>query len=390
MPPSPSPGRSSESRSPSGRLTDGLAALIGGASVPWRALEVTPTELLDACAEEDLTGLVYQAVCLRAEGSGWPEEVRRELARRACRDAAMELLRQKEILSVLAALGAEGIRPILLKGTALAYSVYDIPSSRPRADTDVLVVREHVDAARRVMIGLGYTEPASSGGELLFGQFPLWKNDDFGVKHTFDFHWKVSSQSMFANVLTYDELAADAVPVPSLGPRARAAGPVHALLLACVHPVMHHRNAELLIWMYDIHLLASRLSDADFDRLVDVAVAKQVAGVCAHELARARSRFGFRTPARAIEALAARRAEPSAMYLRPRRRWHDDLISSVRGLPRWRDRLRLLREVVLPSPGYILKSYGMPAHPSGAVFLLPALYAHRVIGGILKILAGRK
>lgn len=389
MPPSPSPVRG-ERRSPSGRLTDGLAALVSGAGVPWRALEVTPTELLDACAEEDFTGLVYQRVCLRAEGSGWPEDVRRELARLACRDAAMEILRQKEILSVLAALGTEGIRPILLKGAALAYSVYDIPSSRPREDTDVLVLREHVDASRRVMIGLGYSEPANSGGELLFGQFPLWKNDDFGVKHTFDFHWKISAQPMFANILTYDELAADAVPVPALGPDARAAGPVHALLLACVHPVMHHRDAALLIWMYDIHLLASRLSDADFDRFVEVAVAKEVAGVCAHELALARSRFGFRTPARAIEALGGRRAEPSAMYLRPGRRWHDELISSVRGLPRWRDRLRLLREVVLPSPRYILQAYGMPAHPAGAAFLLPVLYAHRAISGILKVLAGRK
>ena len=42
--------------------------------------------------------------------------------------------------------------------------------------------------------------------------------------------------------------------------------------------------------------------------------------------------------------------ESSTAYLRLAWRWHNELLSSVRGLSRWRDRLRLLREVVLPTP----------------------------------------
>jgi hypothetical protein len=369
-------------------LTDGLAALISGMSVPWTALGVTPTELLDACDEWGLTGLVHQRLRERA-AHDWPKALVADIASQACAAAAEELLRRRETMSMLDALASAGITPILLKGTALAYSIYPVPSFRPRADTDLLVPREQVAKARQVMAGLGYVAPANSGGELLFAQFQFSKEDRHGVQHAFDFHWKISTQPTFAGVLTYDELNAEAVPVVNLGSHARAAGLVHALLLACIHPAMHHRNAEYLIWMYDIYLLASRLSDADIDRLVEVAVAKEVGAVCAHELARARSRFAFSLPDKALVALASREGEPSAAYLRPSRRWIDELISSLRGLPRWGDRIGLLREIAFPSPRYMLAAYGVSTRPSRAA-ILPALYAHRILRGIQKIALGRK
>src|SRR5678815_1905510 len=155
-----------------------------------------------------------------------------------------------ELISVLDALAAEGIHPLLLKGTALAYSLYDSPASRPRMDTDLLIRRSDVELVRRVMARCGYIAPPYCDGDLLFCQFPLRRSDDFGLTHTFDFHWKISTQPIFADVLAFDEIADRAVPLPSLGTHARTASPRHALLLACIHPVMHHRNVESLIWSY--------------------------------------------------------------------------------------------------------------------------------------------
>ena len=372
----------------SAALTGGLAAVINGSRVPWIALGVTAAELLETCNEDGLTGLVHQS--LRAQAGGdWPEGVQADVASRTCAAAAEETLRRRETISALDALASAGVTPILLKGTALAYTVYAVPSYRPRADTDLLIPREHVAAARHVMADLGFVESANSGGERLFAQFQFWKEDAYGVQHVFDFHWKISTQPTFADVLTFGELAAASVPVGALGEHARAAATVHALLLACIHPAMHHRNAEHLIWMYDIHLLASRLSATDFDRLVDIALAKKVGAVCAHELARARSRFDFPLPPRVIGTLGERSDEPSAAYLRSQRRWVDELISSMQGLPRWGDRLGLLREIVFPSARYMLAAYGMAARPSLAA-MLPALYAHRILKGIQKVAAGRK
>jgi hypothetical protein len=374
----------------SSSLIDGLAAFINGERVSWAALRVTPAELLDECDKEGLTGLVHARLRAVAgcPGASWPEAVQADVASRARAAAAEEVLRRRATISALDALAAAGVRPILLKGTAVAYGVYAAPSFRPRADTDLLIPREQVAAARAVMTALGYEASPNSGGERLFAQFQFWMQDRHGVQHVFDFHWKISTQPTFAQVLTYDELAAEAVPIAALGGQARAAGRVHALLLACIHPAMHHRNAEHLIWMYDLYLLASKLSETDFDRFAEIASVKKVGAVCAHELTRARARFTFRLPPAVTAALSGRGDEPSAAYLRPGRRWVDEMIASMRGLPRWGDRVGLLREIVFPSPEYMRAVYGITARSFAAV--LPVLYTHRILRGIQKIASGMK
>jgi hypothetical protein len=369
---------------------DLLAALLRGEAIPWSAFRMAPEEFLRACSEQHLTGLVCERLRRLPEECDWPRDVREALARETRVQTATELLRQKELMSVLDVLAAEDIQPILLKGTALAYGLYDSPASRLRSDTDLLIRRDDVNPVRRVMARSGYTAPAYCDGDLLFCQFPLKKTDGFGLVHTFDFHWKISTQSVFADVLVFDEIAAAAIDLPALGVHARTAGPLHALILACIHPVMHHRNAESLIWIYDVHLLASRLSGQEFDRFAGAAVAKQVSAICAHQLSAARWWFRTRIPDSAIMKLGAVQArEPSAAYLRPNRRWGDELISSIRGLPRWTDRLRLLREVALPGPAYMLKAYGLAPSSLGAA-LLPVLYLHRLASGGWKVLASQK
>jgi hypothetical protein len=239
-----------------------------------------------------------------------------------------------------------------------------------------------------------YTEPIHAAGDLLFCQFPMRKIDAHGVVHAFDIHWKISTQPVFRDVLTFDEIAPLAVPVPPLGPHARTVAPPHALLLACIHPVMHHRNTERLLWRYDIHLLATAIGDSN--QFVDVAIGKRVAAVCAYQLAAARAAFHTAVADSVLRKLLASSGdEPSAAYLRANRTWTDELLSSIRHLPRWRDRLRLLREVALPAPRYVLNAYGFTpsCFTASAAFtgpLLSALYLHRLSAGAWKVLRGQK
>ncbi len=354
----------------------------------WSALGWTSDRLLATCAKREISALVHERRLQFQHADDWPDEVRGELARTAHEAAAMELLRGREIASVVDALASGGIDPILLKGAPLAYTVYDSPGSRPRADTDLFVRRDQIEAVKKTMAGLGYVEPPLSDGELIFCQFAMEKRDRFGVCHAFDFHWKISTQSVFAGVLTYDELAAAAAPVPALGTHARAAGPVHALLLACIHPVMHHRNVERPIWLFDIHLLVSRQTKPELERFAALAVEKRMAAICAHQLTLTRARFHTQVPDRVMERLSSdREGEASAVYLQPERRWHHELASNVHGLGRWTDRLRLLREVLFPSARYMRQAYQLDGP---GVVLLPALYVHRCVNGAWKILRGRK
>jgi hypothetical protein len=373
-------------------MIDIFAALLKGEAVPWSAIRMAPDEFVDACADRDLTALIHERLRTppSTQSRDWPREAYEALDTAARAQTAQELLREQELKSVLDVLAAEGINPILMKGTALAYDLYPNPISRPRLDTDLFIRLSDVSGVRRAMARHGYTAPVYCEGDLVFCQFPMLKTDAFGVCHTFDFHWKISTQSVFADVLVFDEIAAGAVDLPALGAHARAAGSIHALLLACIHPVMHHRNTESLIWIYDVHLLASRLSEAEFENFAELAIAKHVSAVCAHQLDAARRWFGTRIPDAVVMKLDAVNAcEPSAAYLRPDRRWSNELISSIRGLPRWSDRLRLMREVVFPGPAYMLKAYQL-VPSSIAAALLPLLYLHRLAAGGWKVIARQK
>jgi hypothetical protein len=369
---------------------DGLAALLAGETVGWEAMGLSPAGFLAFCEDENAIGLVHRQLSRPPASAGWPRDVLESIARAAQAEAARELLRQRETARVLDALATRGVQSVLFKGTALAYGVYDSPSFRPRGDTDLLIRREDVEPAREALAALAYQAPLYCDGDVLFCQFELAREDHFGVIHAFDIHWKISTQALFADLLSYDELTAQAVAVPALGPHARAASPPHALLIACVHAAMHHRNVERIIWLYDLHLLAARLGPADWDRFVALACDRRMGAIAAHALTRARTRLRTPLPDSAIEALAAgSAADPSAAYLDPDRHWHDELISNLRGMGRPADRWRLLREVLLPSPAYMRRAYGMESGVLGTL-LLPLLYLHRITRGGLRVLAGRK
>jgi hypothetical protein len=281
------------------------------------------------------------------------------------------------------------VQPILIKGAALAYQSYDEPAFRPRTDTDLVIAADSAAEATRVFMRLGYRPTLLCDGEFLFGQFEMSKTDALGLDHAFDVHVKISTQIVFGHVLDHEELKRDSVPVPQLGPGARAAGPVQALLLACIHPVMHHRGETRLLWIYDVHLLMQSLSAAQLDRFAQLAVQRGVAAVCADAVRRAQEYFHTPVSPSILSQLTSTATEATVAYLRRNRRWHHEAIASIRGLPRWRDRLQLAREVLLPSRQYMLAAYGIQPF-TGRTALLPVLYAHRALHGVWKIVAGRK
>jgi hypothetical protein len=351
---------------------------------------MTADTFLASCREQGLGGLIFNQLRRWPRDNDWPRDVTTAIALEMRTQTIKELLREKELVSVFEDLATGGVFPIVLKGTALAYSLYDHPAARPRSDTDVLIQQNQVDAVRRIMARRGYLAPAHCDGELLFCQFPLCRADQFGLVHVFDCHWKISTQSVFADVLILDEIAVHAVTLPALGSHVRTAGPLHALLLACIHPVMHHRNAKSLLWIHDVHLLASQLTAPQFACFAELAAMKKVSAICAHQLSTARDLLGTRIPDSVMTRLAAIDAyEPAAAYLRANRGWTDELIASIGGQRRWSDRWRLLREVALPGPTYMLKAYNLVPSLWTAP-LLPILYLHRLTFGGWKVLTGQK
>ena len=364
-----------------------LVAIVRGEPVSWRDVGVTPEEFFAVCDREELRGLLFSRIATSGAAADWPVEIRDELARSAREDTAREMLRREEIAAILSELAVGGAPAIVVKGTALAYSVYDAPIARPRLDTDLLIDSSHQDAARGVLATRGYTAPPYC--DQLFSQFHMEKTDTFGNRHVLDVHWKISTQPIFADVLTHEDIQSRAVPIPALGPAAFGPCAIDALLLACIHPAMHHQNSERILWAYDSHLIASRLTSAEFAAFVQRARQKHIAAVCAHALRLAHRLFGTALPDGVMAVLSTAAGEPSAEYLASDRRWHHEMASSVRATPRFADRARLVRKVLLPSPNYMIGVYGLHDRPLMR-WLLPALYVHRNVRGAWKIVMGRK
>jgi hypothetical protein len=370
---------------------DALAAILRQGPLAWAAVGCDPRSLLDAARAEEVCALVYHRQRDAPEFASWPQPVRQALEDETRAAVARELLVQRELVRVLAALDGRGIHPLLFKGSALAYTSYPHPSLRSRSDTDLLIRECERDAVREALQPLGYTPSLLCDGELLFRQFEMARDDDYGVSHALDVHWAVSTQAAFAGVLTYREMWPRALPAPALGEHARVPAAVHSLLLALIHPAMHHQNERRLLWDYDVRLLVDAMDGAGFEELVRGAIQARVAAVCAYGLRVARDRLGAPVPPDVLDQLAAApvQDQPTAEYLQARRSWARETAATLRALRGWRERLRLLREVTLPSPGYMLRAYGVGDTTLGRT-LLPALYLHRGVRGVLRVIGGRK
>lgn len=368
--------------------TDALAAALRNEREAWPVLLREPAHTLAAAAAHGVSHLLSRQIRSELLGDDCAAAWRANLLRERRSALAAELSVAADLVRIVDALGRSGVTPIFFKGAALAYSVYDSPELRPRSDCDVLIREDDYDVACQILQANGFVAALSC--ERLFGQVRFDRSTALGVEYAIDVHWRISTQTLFKDLLTYDELAADCIAVADLGPHARAAGLVHALLLACVHPVMHHRNEELLIWVYDVHLLASRLSMDQWGRFVDLARERRVSAICFRQLQAARRRFDSDVPEAVFSALSATVAgEASATYLAPGRQWQHEMRDNVRHATTWAERVRLVRDVVLPDRDYMRRSYALNQRSWGTL-LLPLCYVHRLARGGGRVLSGRK
>ena len=216
-------------------------------------------------------------------------------------------MRRTELVHVLEELSAAGVRALLFKGAALAHRHYPAAHLRVRADTDLLVPATDLPMLERVLGRLGYVHPAETSGRLVSYQSHCHKIDRHGIAHAFDVHWKISNLQVLADRFGWEELWRGRVGVDALGSSAVTADDVHALLLALVHRAGHHPGSHNLLWIYDLHVLASRLRPEEMTQLQEMAAARGLGQVVAEGLALARDRFGNRAADAMIDALRVRR-----------------------------------------------------------------------------------
>ena len=352
---------------------------------------VDPSAFLDAAKRHGMLPIVSDRVASFVARSAGPVpaaivEINDDLLVQASGFVAADLLRERELRRALDALGSRGVRAILFKGAALAYTHYARPDLRPRDDSDLLLRPEVRDTAHHTFLGLGYRPPTHVSGELVSYQAIYEKVLDDVVVHTIDLHWRVANPQLFAEVLSFDEIDAEAQPIAALGPHGRGPASAHALFLACVHRVAHHRDEKLLMWIFDIHLIASRMAAGEWTTFVNLAARRRMIAICRQGVTLAAQHFGTVVPVHVSDdprwSNADDLREPSAVFLRRDRAQLSTFVSDVRALPSWSDRARLVKEHLCPPATYMRDVYAPSSRAP-----LPALYVWRAVRGAWRWLA---
>jgi hypothetical protein len=316
----------------------------------------------------------------------WPTEFIETFQRAERGAVAVDCVRHAELGTVLAELSAAGVRGILFKGAALAHTHYPAPHVRVRADTDLLVAASEMPVLEAVLGRLGYVRPVETSGRLVTYQSHYQKADRHGVWHAFDVHWKISNLQRLAGCFTHQELWEHRVPLAALGHAAVTINDVHALLLALVHRAGHHPGSRNLLWIYDLHVLASRLTPDERRHAQEIAGARGLSHMTADGLALARDLFGTAGVDQVVDALRAEASHrEDAIVVQGVPTQARVLRLDLEALPNWRVRGRLIREHLLPSRDYMRARYGVRSN-----LLLPVFYIWRALRGAPKWLRSPK
>ena len=175
-----------------------------------------------------------------------------------------------ELERILPALADAGCRPVVLKGAALALTVYPRPEERWFVDLDLWVPREQVAAARGALEGRGYrlSQPDLARRYYRRHHFHEIMISDQGA--CVEIHWALTlPDSVYRHDL--DRLDAGATP--------RALGQARLRVPSAVDQVLHGVLQSVaggfgdLRRILDLHRLEATLEDRDREVLVERALA---------------------------------------------------------------------------------------------------------------------
>ena len=177
------------------------------------------------------------------------------------------LMMTGDLLGLLAQFEEGGVEVLPYKGPVLAEVAYGNLALREFADLDLLIRRESLTAALRLMVDLGYQpEPLVEISQLdLFSRYCnviAFRHREKGL--TVEIHWALSP-GYLPFELTFDHLLRRAIVVSPGGRPVRTFSNEDLLLYLCFHGSKH--GWERLAWIGDIGHLLYRHQDLDWDYL---------------------------------------------------------------------------------------------------------------------------
>jgi hypothetical protein len=271
------------------------------------------------------------------------------------REAMLWTLKVEQTLLIVSRhLETRGVSPIVLKGPALAHTLYPDPSWRGFRDLDLLVPTRHWRAACSALEALGMRrrlpEPRP-GFDERFGKAAVYTGSD-GVQ--VDLH-RTLAQGPFGQWMDADELFDRTTSFELAGRNLRRLDDTALLLHACVHASLGWTPPELLP-LRDVAQI-STAGEVDWVSLEALAARWRLGVVLVHAFATTLQAFGhvLPSPARGLMETEVRPEERRALraYITDRRWRGAGVLPTLRALRGVRTKAAYLTALILPKREFV-------------------------------------
>ena len=312
-------------------------------------------DFLSLTGEMEVQPILYSMLVSSGMERLWPAEIVRCLRDVNRAHYVGFEYRVEEIGRVFSRLTECGVQGVLLKGVPFSYTIYPLPHHRPSSDVDVLIDRKDLEGVTENMLQMGYREVP----DMLFGtvsqQKQFWREGERGFEHVFEFHTEMNNRPLLAPFgMRHFESRSDSFTVGGIKLQ-RPKAP-EAFVSAALHRFGHLPNDRRFLWLYDLKLLADRMSEEEWETVIRLAQASKCRSLICETLRELELTFEYEIP-RPVSLWCERsreeKGEISAYYLKENRTRRSDLWIAIRTLPGLSLRLRALIQLVLPARSYM-------------------------------------
>lgn len=358
-------------------LAGALRSVRAGGAAGWRLSSEASWE--QVWSRIEYHGIAFLLNSHAEHLSDWPIALKERMTEEARLIALWETTHHQALLSVIDALDAAGVEAVLMKGTALAYSLHHEPATRRRGDTDLLVRPKDRAETREILKSLGWYRKDDPHG-LYYQEGWLCDAAGFFV-HAIDLHWEPSDRPVLQGILPLEAFFADRRPIPRLHEAARRPEPVIMIIHATINQkwhALHGYHSESgrlasprrLIWSVDLDLLCQSMQSDDWARLEAHCSAHGVGPLVAEALEGMQDDLCNEAPQSILTALKAKPLDNdlSGYFAKPdslNQFWID-----LRKADSFEKKSKLLKTRALPPREHLLEKY--PAAANWPTILLQA------------------
>jgi hypothetical protein len=364
----------------SASLLSGLLASTASAATNWLSEhEITPASVR-WLHDQGLASFVYFGLHRMDLLHCLSEPARRDLQATCYLEKAQSILLQVELDSLLADLRRTQVEPIVLKGMALALTVFPAPFTRPMADIDLWIDHAAIETVRQVFADRGYHEMGLQNERLT--AFPshlhAWREYPGGQRVTVEAHWNLFHEAIYRDI----DLTAVRARARHMVFEDRSIwvlDPIDHLLHACGHLLVHHSYAWITVWLLDLRIIVETYgADWDWPAVVTRAQELRLAGALVYWLETAEEWCGPFLASGAVDAMTSIVPDQAEVWYLNTARAGSRRIWQIfrqrgRGLS-WRAQINLYWQILFPPWTYMQYRYHARTR-----WLAPFYYAWRLL-----------